>query len=113
MVSIVRNNQSIAKYNFRNNWIPDGVARKLLNEIRDNKNVFLFELPDTVSHPIKELHAEIMKKRKLKKKKAKGKKKPVKAKSLKKWSYFTTYKTSKNLIKSHRSFLLHQNCKEI
>ena len=31
MVSIVRNNQSIAKYNYRNNWIPDGVARKLLN----------------------------------------------------------------------------------
>jgi hypothetical protein len=46
--------------------------------------VFLFELPDTVSHPIKELHAEIMKKRKLKKKKGKGKKKPAKAKSLKK-----------------------------
>lgn len=57
MVAIVKTNQSIAKYNFRNNWIPDGVARKLLNEIRDNKNVFLFELPDTVSHTIKEMHA--------------------------------------------------------
>jgi hypothetical protein len=31
MVSIVKNNQSIAKYNFKNNWIPDVVARKLLN----------------------------------------------------------------------------------
>ena len=74
MLSIVQKNQSIAKYNFRNNWIPDGVARKLLNEVKDNKVVFLFELPDTVSHPIKELHAEIMKKRKpKKKKKGKGK----------------------------------------
>lgn len=53
MVSIIKNNQSIAKYNFRNNWIPDGVARKLLTEVKDNKIVFLFELPDTVSHPIK------------------------------------------------------------
>ena len=35
--------------------------------------VFLFDLPDTVSHTIKELHAEIMKKRKPKKKKGKGK----------------------------------------
>jgi hypothetical protein len=31
MVSIVQSNNSIAKYNFRNNWIPDGVARKLLS----------------------------------------------------------------------------------
>lgn len=31
MVSIVKTNSSIAKYNFKNNWIPDGVARKLLN----------------------------------------------------------------------------------
>lgn len=53
MLEIVQNNQSIAKYNFRNNWIPDGVARRLLNEVKDNKTVFLFELPDTVSHPIK------------------------------------------------------------
>lgn len=69
LVSIVKHSNTIAKYNFRNNWIPDGVARKLLGEVRENKTVFLFDLPDTVSHPIKELHAEIMKKRKPKKKK--------------------------------------------
>ena len=34
MIEIVRKNQSIAKYNFRNNWIPDGIARKLLNEVK-------------------------------------------------------------------------------
>lgn len=34
MVSIVKGNQSISEYNFRNNWIPDGVAKKLLNEVR-------------------------------------------------------------------------------
>jgi len=39
------NNQSIAKYNFKNNWIPDVVARKMLIEVKDNKNIFLFELP--------------------------------------------------------------------
>ena len=80
MVDIVKNNQSIAKYNFRNNWIPDGVARKLLNEVKDNKVVFLFELPDTISHFIKQYHAQIMKKRKPKKKKGKGKGKVGKAK---------------------------------
>lgn len=74
MVSIVKGNQSISEYNFRNNWIPDGVAKKLLNEVRQNKTIFQFELPDTVSHQIKELHAEIMKKRKPKKGKKKGKK---------------------------------------
>lgn len=83
MVSIVKNNESIAKYNFRNNWIPDVIARKLLNEVKDNKNIFLFDLPDTISHPLRELHAEIMKKRKPKKKKAKTGKK---LKKEKKWS---------------------------
>ena len=73
MIEIIKNNTSIAKYNFRNNWIPDVVARIMLAEVRDNKNVFLFELPDTISHPLVELHAEIMNKRKLKKKKGKGK----------------------------------------
>lgn len=31
LLSIVKNNQSIAKYNLRNNWIPDIIAKKLLN----------------------------------------------------------------------------------
>lgn len=53
----------------------------MLLEVKENKNIFVFELPDTVSHPLVEMHAEIMKKRKpKKKKKAKGKAKP------KKWS---------------------------
>ena len=73
MLGIVMKNMSIAKYNFRNNWIPDGVARRLLNQVKENKVIFLFDLPDTVSHTVKELHAEIMKKRKPKKKKGKGK----------------------------------------
>lgn len=34
MIAIVQKNQSIAKYNYRNNWIPDGIARKLLNEVK-------------------------------------------------------------------------------
>jgi hypothetical protein len=50
----------------------------MLNEVKDNKVIFLFDLPDTVSHPLKEMHAEIMKKRKPKKKKAKTTKKPKK-----------------------------------
>lgn len=53
MVSIVKNNESIAKYNLRNNWIPDVIARKLLNEVKENKNIFLFDLPDTISHPLR------------------------------------------------------------
>ena len=57
LLEIVKKNTSIAKYNLRNNWIPDVVARKILAELRENKNVFLFELPDTISHPLVELHA--------------------------------------------------------
>ena len=57
MLLILKNNQNIAKYNFRNNWIPDIIAKKLLNEVKDNKNIFLFDLPDTISHPLRELHA--------------------------------------------------------
>lgn len=34
LVSIVKSNQSIAKYNLRNNWIPDVIAKKLLNEVK-------------------------------------------------------------------------------
>lgn len=82
MLSIIKNNSSIAKYNFRNNWIPDSVAKSLLNEVRENKVIFLFELPETISYPIKQMHAEIMKKRKPKKKKNKKVKK-VKASSKK------------------------------
>jgi len=37
-------------------------------------------LPDTISHPLKEMHAEIMKKRKPKKKKGKSKKNTKKPK---------------------------------
>lgn len=77
-MSIIKNNQSIAKYNLTNNWIPDSVARKLLLELKENKNIFIFDLPETISHGLKEQHAEIMKKRKPKKKKAKTNKKPIK-----------------------------------
>lgn len=58
-----------------NNWIPDVIAKKLLNKVKDNKAIFIFDLPDTISHLLKEQHAEIMKKRKPKKKKGKGTKK--------------------------------------
>jgi hypothetical protein len=64
----------------RNNWIPDAIAKKLLGEVKENKTIFLFELPDTISHPLREFHAEIMKKRKPKKKKGKGVKKVKKEK---------------------------------
>lgn len=83
ILSILRHNSSIAKYNFRNNWIPDIIARKMLAEVKENKVVFLFELPDTISHPLVEMHAEIMKKRKPKKKK-KGKGKNTKGSKPKK-----------------------------
>lgn len=51
-------------------------------EVKENKNIFIIDLPETISHNLKEFHAEIMKKRKPKKKK-KGKKstKPTKPKS--------------------------------
>jgi hypothetical protein len=45
----------------------------MLAEVKDNKTVFIIDLPDNISHPLKELHAEIMKKRKPKKKGKKGK----------------------------------------
>ena len=78
LLSILKNNQTIAKYNFNNNWIPDAVAKKLVAELKENKNIFIFDLPETISHSLKEQHAEIMKKRKPKKKKAKASKKPAK-----------------------------------
>ena len=76
MVSIIESNLSIAKYNFKNNWIPDVVAKFMLDAVKENKVVFSIEMPDIIAHVLKEMQNEILKKRKLKKKiKGKGKKK--------------------------------------
>lgn len=76
---LLRDNQSIAKYNFKNNYISDNLAMKMLNKVKDNKNIFIIDLPECITYELKEHHVEIMKKRKPKKKKAKkagkGKKK--------------------------------------
>lgn len=53
LLSIVKNNASIAKYNFRNNWIPDEILRKMLTEVRDNKVIFIIELPENMTHGLK------------------------------------------------------------
>lgn len=45
---------------------------------KENKNIFIIDLPDCIAHELKELHAETMKKRKPKKKKKKGSKKTKK-----------------------------------
>lgn len=34
MVSIIQTNNSIAKYNFKNNWIPDQVAKMMLDAVK-------------------------------------------------------------------------------
>lgn len=57
LITIVKNNASIAKYNFKNNWIPDSIAKQLLMEVKENKTVFLFELPETISQDLKQFQA--------------------------------------------------------
>lgn len=79
LIYILQNNLNIAKYNFKNNFIPDDVAKLIIDVVRENKNIFIIDLPDCIAHELKELHAEVMKKRKpKKKKKKKGSKKPKK-----------------------------------
>jgi hypothetical protein len=56
LVELVRVHKSIAKYNFRNNYIPDGVAMKILNEVKENKNIYIFELPECIAHELKEMY---------------------------------------------------------
>jgi hypothetical protein len=34
MVSIIETNSSIAKYNFKSNWIPDMVAKMMLDAVK-------------------------------------------------------------------------------
>ena len=34
MISIIETNNNIAKYNFRNNWIPDVVAKMMLDAVK-------------------------------------------------------------------------------
>ena len=34
MVAILQANMSIAKYNFKNNWIPDVVAKMMLDVVK-------------------------------------------------------------------------------
>ena len=52
----------------------------MLKEVKENKNIFIIELPDCIAYELKEHHVEIMKKRKPKKKAGKGKGKSKKAK---------------------------------
>ena len=73
LCSIIEGNENIAKYNFRNNFIPDDIAKQIIDLVKENKNIFIIDLPECIAHELKELHSEVMKKRKLKKKK-KGKK---------------------------------------
>ena len=78
ILHILQSNTNIAKYNFKNNFIPDEVAKLMIDLVRENKNIFIIDLPDCITHELKELHAEAMKKRKPKKKKKKKAKKPKK-----------------------------------
>ncbi len=41
LIQLIRSHKEIAKYNFRNNYIPDCVAMKILNEVKENKNIFM------------------------------------------------------------------------
>ena len=53
----------------------------MLKEVKENKNIYIIDLPECIDYELKERHVEIMKKRKPKKKvKAK------KGKAKKKWS---------------------------
>lgn len=76
---MIEYNKSIAKYNFKNNYISNKVASIILELVRENKNIFVIDLPECIDYPLKQLHVEIMKKRKFKKKKGK-KSKPSKPK---------------------------------
>ena len=46
---------------------------KILKEVKENKNIFIIDLPECIAYELKEHHVEIMKKRKPKKKAKKGK----------------------------------------
>ena len=74
LIELVRSHKELAKYNFRNNYIPDCVVMKMLNEVKENKVIFILDLPECIAHELKELYVEIIKKRKPKKKKKKAKK---------------------------------------
>ena len=46
---------------------------KILKEVKENKNIFIIDLPECIAYELKEHYVEIMKKRKPKKKAKKGK----------------------------------------
>ena len=71
---MLEKNTEIAKYSFKNNYISDTVAEKMLMKVKDNKNVFIIEMPECISYELKQAHVDIMKKRKPKKKGKKGSK---------------------------------------
>ena len=71
---MIAENKSIVKYSFKNNYISNRVAGLILENVRENKNIFIIDLPECIDYELKELHVEIMKKRKLKKKKTSKKK---------------------------------------
>lgn len=73
LLNVLKENKTIAKYNFKNNYISDFVAMKMLKEVKENKNIFIIDMPECIAFELKEHHAEIMKKRKAKKKPKKGK----------------------------------------
>ena len=45
LTEILRENKNIAKYNFKNNYIADFVAMKMLKEVKENKNIYIIDLP--------------------------------------------------------------------
>lgn len=47
---ILQNNVNIAKYNFKNNFIPDDVAKLIIECVKENKNIFIIDLPDCIAH---------------------------------------------------------------
>lgn len=50
IIYILQKNVNIAKYNFRNNFIPDDVAKLMIDMVRENKNIFIIDLPDCIAH---------------------------------------------------------------
>ena len=41
LIELVRSHKEIAKYNFRNNYIPNCVVMKMLTEVKENKVIFM------------------------------------------------------------------------
>ena len=53
------------------------VAKMMLDAVKENKNIFFIDMPDSIAHVLREMQNDILKKRKLKNrgKKGKGKRK--------------------------------------